>query len=213
MSRRRAQLASVQDGPPIPALPTVDTLTEDRVSDAHPAILLPRLLQVAQERQRWLATLLAGQIEAEGLQGIVGESYAVTADGESVRMGEHLRALYVAEQDERERCAALAERIARLGLDQGLVMRDTARWIARALETLTNELGLSFKDNDVLRTARRAGLTARRSMGHDDGDIDTHAGPRLTAAERARILREAAEKAQRDADTLAALEAETDAIR
>ncbi|TCK25438.1 hypothetical protein EV378_1246 [Pseudonocardia endophytica] len=193
-------MAAVPDGD-VPALPTVEALP-DRLGAAHPAIALPAQLALATERAAWLGARLAEQIAAEGVAGVVGESRALSADGEPVTLGEFARVLWEAEARERANVATLAERVARLGLDSRDAQQDSARWTASALRTFVAELGLSDRDEPTWRAAKRAAIVARRAMGHEDADPDVHAGPRLSLRERATLLREAAERAERAADEL-----------
>jgi hypothetical protein len=141
--RRRRQgperMHAVPD--PVPTFPTVDGLAE-QLAESHPAIVLPRQLALARERAEWLGARLREQVAAEGLAGVVGEVLAVTRAGEPVATSEAVRGLYAAERDERQHVAALAERIARLGLDQGLSQRGVAGWISGSLTTLLAELGI-----------------------------------------------------------------------
>ena len=186
------------------ALPTLAAPQElaERIDRTHPAIVLPQQLLLAQERAAWLGAELRAQVEREGLGGVVGHVYAAGKDGERVEVSEALRALFEAERAERVHAASLAERIARLGLDAGRLGADSARWVAESLRALVRELGLSDDDEDTLHAARRAGFAGRRAAGADDGDPDVLIGPRLTAAQRARLLRTAAEAAEREAATL-----------
>lgn len=175
----------------------------DRIDRTHPAIVLPQQHLLAQERAAWLGAELRTQVEREGLVGVVGLTYAAGKDGERVEVSEATRALFEAERAERVHAASLAERIARLGLDAGKIGADTARWVAESLRALVRELGLSDHDDDTLHAARRAGLAGRRAAGVDDGNADQLIGPRLTAAQRARVLRAAADAAEREAAAVA----------
>lgn len=143
------------------------------------------------------ATGLGGPAPAAGLVGytytasVVGEGGRDGATSlERVATGEQMRALVELEGKERDRLAALLKDAARLGMDleRTEVMRGYAATASAAMRTLIAELGLDMNAEPVLRAAGRAGLIARRTLGHDDGDPDMHAGPALTHAERARVL-------------------------
>lgn len=199
MTRRRGArgpLEAVAD--PLPELPTGATLSEDALRGSHPAILLPRLLALSEQRRDWLSDRLAEQIRAEGLDGLVGTSHGLTPDGERVQLGEFVRALATAEAAERDRAASLAERVARLGLDQGQAERDVAGWVIAALEHLIREFGWTLADDAVRRAARRAGMAGRQAMGHADSSPELM-GPPLQAQERVDALAVALERAQRQA--------------
>lgn len=179
----------------VPGLPTVEALP-DRLGDAHPAVALPAQLALATERASWLGARLAEQVAAEGVAGVVGER-TLSVDGQPVVL-ESTRVLFEAERAERANVAALAERVARLGLDSRDVQQDAARWIATTMRTFIGEVGLVF-DESTARAAQRSAIVARRAMGHVEAEPD-QVGPRLSARERATLLREAAERAERDAD-------------
>ena len=54
---------------------------------------------------------------------MVGTSYQVTIEGRAVEVGEYARVLFEQERAERQNVAALAERVAKLGLDQASTLR------------------------------------------------------------------------------------------
>lgn len=193
-------LQIVPSEPARPAFPTVTAPQDlaDRIDATHPAIVLPSQLLLAQERAAWLGDALRAQVAREGVDGVVGKSFAVTVDGQSVQVGEYGRVLFEQEARERDRAASLAERIARLGLDAGKIGADSARWVAESLRALVRELGLSDADDDTLHAARRAGLTGRRAAGFNDSDPDRLVGPRLSPQARVRVLREALASAERE---------------
>jgi hypothetical protein len=183
------------------AFPTVQTGEQAaaRYDQMHPAWVLPRQLLLAQERAEWLGDQLRGQVDREGVHGVVGTSYQVTIDGRAVQVGEYTRVLFEQERAERLHVASLAERIAKLGLDPSSVTRSSARTLATAILGVVNELGLDRADDAVMRTMKRAGVAARRAMGLDDGDPDVVIGPPLSPDERVRLLREALDRAEQDA--------------
>jgi hypothetical protein len=181
----------------LPLLADAETLAE-RLDQVHPAYVLPRQLLLAQDRAAWLGQQLARQIHDEGVEGIVGDSYTVTEDGEPVKVGEYVRALWEAERDERKHVSDLAVKVARLGLDADAARSSTARTIAVALEHIVGELGFTLADDLVLRAAQRAGLAARAAMGLDDGPAaEQMMGARLSDTERVKVLRAALTRAQR----------------
>ena len=194
-------LQMVPSEPARPAFPTVTAPADlaDRLDATHPAIVLPQQLLLAQERAAWLGAELRAQVAREGVDGVVGKSYVVTVDGNAVQVGEFARVLFEQEARERDRAASLAERIARLGLEQRGISADTARWMVAAIRALLGELGIG-EDDDTLHAARRAGLAGRRVAGHDDGEPDVLVGPRLSAEARVRVLREALASAEREAE-------------
>ena len=170
-----------------------------RLSATHPAVVLPRQLLLAQDRAAWLGERLRAQVEAEGVEGLVGEQVAVDRFGDVVKVSEYARVLAEQERKEREHVAVLAERMARLGLDEGAARLEAAGWIAASLMALVGELGLSMDDEPVRRVTQRAGLAGRRAMGRDDGDPDLLVGPRMSPVERVAVLRAALMVAERAA--------------
>ena len=132
--------------------------------------------------------------------GLVGYTYSGAVVGmgedatyETVATGEETRGLVRLEAEERDRAARLVKDAIRIGLDLEKieVMRGYAATATAAMRALIAELGLDCNAEPVLRAAGRAGLTARRTLGHDDGDPDVHAGPALSTAEQARVLGDA----------------------
>ena len=194
-------LQAVPNEPARPAFPTAAAPREvaERVAATHPAIVLPQQLLLAQERAAWLGDELRAQIAREGVDGVVGKSYAVSVDGGPVQVGEYARVRFEQEARERDRAATLAERIARLGIDAGKLDADAVRMVVGALQTFVVEVGLSMDDEDTLHAARRAGLASRRAVGVDDGDPDRLVGTALTLRARARLLRAAADEAEQRA--------------
>lgn len=141
-----------------------------------------------------------------GLVGVTGTALVTAAGGgvsnaEFVVTGEARRTLVEIEAAERDRAADLISRCVKIGvkLDQVEVLRSYAGTISAALKSLIGELGMPMNDEGVLRSAQRAGLTARRAVGHDDGDPDRDIGPRMSPDERVRVLRAALDKAEREA--------------
>lgn len=140
---------------------------------------------------------LGGPVTAAGLIGYTFSGAVVgmgeDATYESVATGEEIRGLVKLEADERDRAARLIKDALKIGLDLEKieVMRGYAQTAAAAMRTLIAELGLDCNAEPVLRAAGRAGLAARRALGHDDGDPDVHAGPALSSAEQARVLGDA----------------------
>lgn len=102
---------------------------------------MPAQFQLAQDRAAWLGERLREQVAVEGVRGVVGNTYAVTIDGERIKVGEYARVLFEQERREREHVASLAERVARLGLDRGVYHRDVASWAVSAMLELARELG------------------------------------------------------------------------
>lgn len=146
--------------------------------------------------------------------GLIGFTYAATVVGvgsdqsvEMVPTGEEVRALVVLEAQERDRAAKLIEKALKVGiqLQQLEMLRTYGTTIAAALQTFVVEVGLSLDDEPVLRAAQRAGLTARRNMGVDDGDPDRIVGPRMAPAERVAALREALRAAEAEQARLGAV--------
>ena len=178
------------------------------------------LVAVAMARARFLGALLADQYAdaraaddaggrqprdespdgPPGISGLVGYTYqaAVVGVGEAATYeraptGEEIRGLVRLEAEERDRAARLIRDALRIGVDlqRTEMMLGYARTASAAMRALIGELGLDVHSEPVLRAAGRAGLTARRALGHDDGDPDVHAGPALSPAERARVLDDA----------------------
>ena len=127
------------------SFPTVEgahTLDE-RLAATSPEVVLPRQLQLATDRAAWLGERLREQVEAEGVHGVVGDAYSITLDGRAIRTGEYARVLYEQERREREHVAALAERVARLGLSDRAEHRryDAARAVAQGVRGALVALG------------------------------------------------------------------------
>lgn len=139
----------------------------------------------------------AGLIGFTGMGLVVGSGDDAAA--EFVPTGEEVRALEVLESRERDRAARLIEQARKMGveLDQVEVLRSYADAVIGALEAMTGELGLSMDSEPVLRSARRAGMIARRRVGHDDGDPEL-VGRRITPDERVAALRAALAVAERE---------------
>ena len=182
------------------------------------------LVAVAMARARFLGELLADQLDAHGgdegnpydytggglapeVRGLIGQTVqvSVVGNGPSAELdvtptGEEVRALVRLEAEERDRAARLIEKALRIGvsLQQVEMLRTYGTTVATALQTYTLELGLSLDDEPVLRAAQRAGLTARRQLGQDDGDPDRVIGPRMAPSERVTALREALKVAEAD---------------
>lgn len=188
----------------VPPLPTLQNTDDDRLSQAHPGILLPRLLAAAKDRLDWASAELAAQIADEGLAGVVGRVHGVTPQGETVELREEIRALVALEAEERDRVAALAKDIARLGLDSGQALRDAATMLAAALRSVIRELGLNEQTEPVMRAMRRAMMVARQAAGHPEHHPD-EIGSLPTAAERVAVLRAALALAERQAAEVDAL--------
>lgn len=201
----RVPVEVVHGGAGFPITPSAEE-AHDRALQTHPAFVLPRQLLLAQDRAAWLGERLRAQVERDGVHGVVGDAFAVTLDGTRVKVGEYARVLAEQERAERAHVAALAERVARLGLDQRALQVDAGGWLAASLHALVRELGLSLDDELVSHAARRAALAGRRAMGHDDGDPDMLIGPRLSAEQRAAVLRAALTVAEREAGWAAALD-------
>jgi len=140
---------------------------------------------------------LGGPVTAAGLVGYTYSGAVVgmgeDATYETVATGEEVRGLVRLEAEERDRAARLIKDALKIGLDLEKieVMRGYAATATAAMRALIAELGLDCNAEPVLRAAGRAGLTARRTLGHDDGDPDVHAGPALSTAEQARVLGDA----------------------
>jgi hypothetical protein len=154
------------------------------------ADLFATLAATAAARAAWLGELLAEQVRVQGLSGLVGHRYGVDqVNGGTVELSEDLRALVVLEAAERDR----AERLARDGLRIGIeakqldVMRGYGRSIAESLRAFALELGLEWSDAATRRAAQRAVLAARQNLGVDFASPD-RVGPRLSPAERTRVL-------------------------
>jgi hypothetical protein len=179
-----------------------------------------QLAAVAMARAEFYGELLQAQMTADADAsgstlggptigaGLVGYTYTASVLGpareqevEVTATGEQVRALVEMERWERKEAARLIERAVAMNvqLHQTEVIRSYASTISTALQALVIELGLSMDDEPTLRAAQRAALSARRMMGHDDGDPDTHIGPRMSAHERAAVLRAALADAERDA--------------
>lgn len=190
-------------GAGFPTTPSAEE-AHDRALQTHPAFVLPRQLLLAQDRAAWLGERLRAQVEREGVHGVVGAAFAITLDGTRVKVGEYARVLAEQERAERAHVAALAERVARLGLDQRALQVDAGGWLAASLQALVRELGFSLDDKLVSHAARRSALAGRRAMGKDDGDPDMLIGPRLSAEQRVAMLRAALAVAERDAEAMRA---------
>ena len=143
--------------------------------------------------------------DGDPVPGLIGFTYSATVTGppsdqaiEMVPVAEEIRALVRLEAEERDRAAKLIERALKIGvqLQQIEMLRSYGTTIAAALQTFVVEVGLSLDDEPVLRAAQRAGLTARRNMGVDDGDPDRIVGPRMAPAERVAALRVALQAAE-----------------
>jgi len=146
--------------------PTATTVEADPgpVDTVHPALVLPGLLALARHRLRWVSDQLGEQIERQGLRGVIDARWGITAAGDAVQLGEEVRALVQLESQERDRCAALAERIARLGMDarEGTVTHEVAgHKIVLVMEAFAELLGLDWADPSTRRLAQRAGIIAR----------------------------------------------------
>ena len=148
------------------------------------------------------ATGLGGPGDAAGL---IGFTYAAAVVGhgegaalERVATGEEVRALVELEARERDRAQKLIETALKIGISLSEIdtIRTYAGTIAAALQAFVAELGLPMEDAPVLRAAQRAGLAARRSLGHDDGDPDVHIGPQMSPSERVAALRAALDRAE-----------------
>lgn len=172
------------------------------------------LVAVSMARARFLGELLAEQIEAADppVQGLIAETLTPTVVGngpsaelELTPTGEEIRALVVLEAQERDRAAKLIEKALRVGvqIEQLEALRTYGTTIAAALQAFVLEIGLSLDDEPVLRAAQRAGLTARRQLGAEDGDPDRLIGPRMAPSERVTALREALRVAEADAERAA----------
>lgn len=145
--------------------------------------------------------------DGDPVPGLIGFTYSPQVVGppadqavEMVPVGEEIRALVKLEAEERDRAAKLIERALKIGvtLQQLEMLRTYGTTIAAALQTFAVEVGLSLDDEPVLRAAQRAGLTARRTLGQDDGDPDRLIGPRMAPGERVSALREALRVAEAD---------------
>lgn len=154
------------------------------------ADLFAKLAATAAARAEWLGEILAEQVRAEGLAGLVGHRFGIDqVNGGEVELSEELRALVTLEAAERDR----AERLARDGLRIGIeakqvdVMRGYGRSIVESLRAFALELGMDWSDVAARRAAQRAVLAARQNLGVDFASPD-RAGPRLSQEERARIL-------------------------
>lgn len=167
--------------------------------------MLPRQLLLAQDRAAWLGEKLRAQVAREGVDGVVGDAYAITLDGRRVKVGEYARVLFEQERAERAHVAVLAERVARLGLDQRAALLDAGRSVVASLQAFVHELGFTLDDERVSRAAQRAVLAGRRAAGSDDGDPDVLIGPRLSAEQRADVLRSALMVAEREAEVMRAV--------
>jgi hypothetical protein len=184
-----------------------------------------QLAAVAMARAAFYGELLQQQMDAEhgtggGTRdgavvgaGLVGFTYATNVVGpardqevELTATGEQARALVELEYRERREAARLIERAVAMDIDlrRADVIQSYAGTISAALQALVLELGMSLDDEPILRAAQRAALSARRMMGHDDGDPDTHIGARMSAAERVESLRAALAVAERAAASAAA---------
>ena len=164
------------DGATVPAtpgaFPTAASVAHSPgdAGSADPAVALPRLLRLAEQRAEWLGAQLAEQVQREGgAGGLVGDQLAATVDGQTFRVSEYVRALAELEGAERDRAARLATTLAKLGLEAdraSVVAREEGRRLARAFEVFVTELGVSWDDPEVRRRAQRALLVA---YGKDGG--------------------------------------------
>lgn len=195
----------------VPPLPTLQGTDDSRLAQAHPGVLLPRLLAMARDRLEWASAELAAQIADEGLAGVVGRVYGLTPKGERVELREEVRALVALEAEERDRAASLAREIARLGLDVEQVLRDAAQAQLGAMFALLGLLGVDRRDPLPLRALRRSVMVARREQGHADADPEQF--PALTAAERVEVLRAALARAERAAAEVESVAVELDRHR
>lgn len=136
-----------------------------RLAATDPALALPRQLLLAQDRAEWLGARLREQVAAEGVRGVVGDSFQVTLDGRPVRVGEYSRVLFEQERKERELVALLAERVARLGLgsDRDLRRGDLADAVAHGVRATLAALGHDMSGEpapETLAVAHTAFLNA-----------------------------------------------------
>jgi hypothetical protein len=141
--------------------PTAHAVAADPDSDesVHPALQLPRLLALSRARLRWVSDQLGEQIEAQGLRGVVDQRWGINAAGDAVQLGEDVRALVILEERERDRCASLAERIARLGLqarEGSAAGSGESRRLAAVLEEFARQLGADWSDHATRLAAQRA---------------------------------------------------------
>lgn len=182
-------------------VPTGDQDFEERLRQAMPhfgsdlapiqfAETFARLAATAAERARWLGDLLAEQVAAEGLAGLIGHRYGIDqVNGGEVELSEELRALVVLEGAERDRLERLCREGLRIGIEakQVDVMRGYGRTVAESLRSFAVELGLDWSDPAIRRAAQRGVIAARQNLGQSFASPD-RAGPRLDEAERARVL-------------------------
>jgi hypothetical protein len=150
-----AELEPVGDAHALPTLGDARRgLTRE---DADPTVSLPALLATSTRRARWLSERLAEQVAQRGLTAMIDDRYAVDATGELVRVGEDVRALAVLEAAERDRAAALGEKLARLGLDAAarpaaLPITVAVEWVQKVCEAA----GLDWSQDSTRRLAQRA---------------------------------------------------------
>lgn len=107
----------------------------DPVDDPGDTLLV--LLSQSRERLTMFGEAVAGMVEAAGgdlQRALVGNVYTTTADGDTVKIGEYLRAMLQAEERERERCGRFAE----LAIRAGIAERETDA--ARRLGGVLTEL-------------------------------------------------------------------------
>jgi hypothetical protein len=140
------------------ALPTLGDARRGLTrEDADPTVSLPALLATSTRRARWLSERLAEQVTLRGLTAMIDDRYAVDATGALVRVGEDVRALTVLEAAERDRAAALGEKLARLGLDAAarpaaLPIKVAVEWVQKVCEAA----GLDSSQDSTRRLAQRA---------------------------------------------------------
>lgn len=175
-----------------------------------------QLAAVAMARAEFYGELLAAQLDkaaseatdGNSTSGLIAETITVSVVGngpsaelQETPTGEEIRALVELEAKERDRAAKLIKDAVSMGaqIQQTEALRTYGNTIAAALQTFTVEVGLSLNDEPVLRAAQRAGLTARRQLGQEDGDPDRLVGPRMAPGERVSALREALRVAEADA--------------
>lgn len=186
----------------VPRLPLVSDDPGDRLRDSHPAIAAGRQLHLAVARAEYLGELLADQLAAEGIAGLIeGDRAVQSKDGTVIPVPESVRALVTLEAAERDRVAAMSATIARLGLDEARARQDVAQVVSGALLRFADEVGLPMTDDRVLRAAKRSGLAATQP----EVRVDQVAGPAVSVAERAALLAAAAAEARGDAGSVVEL--------
>jgi hypothetical protein len=162
------------------------------------AEMYAELADVARRRAAYYGKLLADQIAAEGVQGLIGAKVDGTVVGggrdgvaalELYQTSEEIRGLVVLEAQERDRAERLAREAIKLGVEASKtdVMRSYGQAVARSLQSLIVELGLNWADPATRRAAQRAVLRARQSLGFDHRAPES-IGPALTREERDRVL-------------------------